>query len=41
MLVSAIAIVAGMIFTGRNFEGIVADGLIHFGLGLATAELSI
>lgn len=41
MIVSAIAIVAGMIFTGRNFERIAADGLVHFGLGLATAALSI
>ena len=41
MIVSAIAIVAGMIFTDRNFERIAADGLIHFGLGLATAALSI
>jgi hypothetical protein len=41
MIVSAIAIVAGMIFTGRNSERIATDGLIHFGLGLATAALSI
>jgi hypothetical protein len=41
MIVSAIAIVAGMIFTGRNFERIASDGLIHFGLGLATAALSV
>ena len=41
MIVSAIAIVAGMIVTGRNFERIASDGLIHFGLGLATAALSV
>jgi hypothetical protein len=41
MIVSAIAIVAGMIFTGRNSERIASDGLIHFGLGLATAALSV
>jgi hypothetical protein len=41
MIVSAIAIVAGMIFTSRNFERIAADGVVHFGLGLATAALSI
>lgn len=41
MIVSAIAIVAGIIFTGRDFERIAVDGLTHFGLGLATAALSI
>ena len=41
MIISAIAIVAGMIFTGRNFERIALDGAIHFGLGFVTAALSI
>jgi hypothetical protein len=41
MIISAIAIVAGILFTGRDLEKIAIDGFIHFGLGLATAALSL
>jgi len=41
MIISAIAIVAGILFTGRDLERIAIDGLIHFGLGLVAAALSI
>jgi hypothetical protein len=41
MIISAIAIIAGILFTGRSLERIAIDGLIHFGLGLAAAALSI